>query len=101
MLRLAAILATEKDICVCAPVHDAVLISAPTAQIETVAAEMQDVMAEASRIVLGGLELRSDVKYFHSPGRYSDGRGKKMWATVMQLLDEIETEEGFCGQNWH
>jgi hypothetical protein len=79
-----------RGIRVCAPVHDAFLIEAPTAEIETVAAEMQDVMAEASRIVLGSLELRSDVKYFHSPGRYSDDRGTKMWDCVMELLDKLE-----------
>jgi hypothetical protein len=90
MMRLAAILATELGIHVCAPVHDAFLIEAPTTQIETVVAEMQDVMAEASRVVLGSLELRSDVKYFHSPNRYSDKRGVKMWNIVMELIDELE-----------
>ena len=88
-MRLAAILATERGIRVSAPVHDAFLIEAPTAQIETVAAEMQDVMREASRIVLDGLELRSDVVCVHSPDRYSDERGVKMWNYVMELIDEL------------
>lgn len=94
MMRLAAILATEQGIRVCAPVHDAFLIEAPTVQIETVATEMQDVMREASRIVLSGLELRSDVKYVHSPDRYMDERGEKMWETVMSLIDEIGDGNG-------
>jgi DNA polymerase I-like protein with 3'-5' exonuclease and polymerase domains len=89
MMRWAAILATERGICVCAPSHDAFLIEAPTAQIETVAAEMQDVMQTASQIVLGGLKLRSDVEYVHSPDRYMDERGIEMWNCVMELLDEL------------
>ena len=86
MMRLAAILATERGIRVCAPVHDAFLIEAPASQIEAAVAEMQQVMRDASRIVLNGLELRSDVKYIHSPDRYMDERGIKMWNTVMGLL---------------
>jgi len=89
MMRLAAILATERGICVCAPVHDAFLIEAPTSQIEAVAADMQEAMWEASRIVLGGLELRSDVVYVHSPDRHMDGRGAEMWNKVMELVDEF------------
>lgn len=89
MMRLAAIFATERGIRVCAPVHDAFLIEAPTSQIEAVVVEMQQIMRNASRIVLDGLELRSDVKIIHSPDRYMDERGVKMWATVMALIDEI------------
>ena len=89
MMRLAAILATEQGIRVCAPVHDAFLIEAPTAQIGAVAAKMQDVMREASRIVLDGLELRSDVVYVNFPDRYSDERGAKMWSCVVELIDEL------------
>lgn len=94
MMRLAAILATERSIQVCAPVHDAFLIEAPTAQIEAVADEMQKVMQESSRVVLDGLELRSDVKYVHSPDRYMDERGVEMWETVMSLIDETGGEDG-------
>ena len=87
MMRLAAIYATEKGIRVCAPVHDAFLIEATTSEIEGVAAEMQQMMGKASRIVLGGLELRSDVEYFHSPDRYMDERGALMWSKVMGLIE--------------
>lgn len=92
MMRLAAILATERGIRVCGPIHDAFLIEAPTAQIEAVASDMQRVMREASRIVLGGLELRSDVAYVHSPERYMDERGRKMWTLVMELLGKIDAK---------
>jgi len=87
MMRLAAIYATEKGIRVCAPVHDAFLIEAATSEIESVATVMQQMMRKASRIVLGGLELRSDVEYFHAPNRYMDKRGVVMWNRVMSLIE--------------
>ena len=47
---------------------------------------MQAAMAKASRIVLAGFELRSDVKIIRHPDRYQDRRGAEMWETVMRLL---------------
>ena len=61
MLRLACCLATERGIEVCAPVHDAVLICAPLDRLEEDVAAMRAAMAEASRIVLDGFELGTDV----------------------------------------
>ena len=55
MLRLACCLATERGLAVCAPVHDAILIEAPAAEIDEHVAALQACMREASRIVLGGL----------------------------------------------
>ena len=43
-------------------------------------------MKEASRIVLDGFELGSDVKEFRYPERYMDKRGAVMWNTVMNLI---------------
>ena len=93
MLRLAIILATEQGVRVCAPIHDAVLIEAPTGQIEASVNTMQLAMAEASRIILRNLELRSDVKYIHSPDRYMDERGVEMWDRVVSLITEIEEND--------
>jgi DNA polymerase I len=86
MLRLACCLATERGIEVCAPVHDAVLICAPLDRLDDDIAGMRAAMAEASRIVLGGFELRTDVKVIRYPDRYMDARGKVMWDRVMQLI---------------
>jgi hypothetical protein len=88
MMRLAACLATERGIEVCAPVHDAFLICAPIDRIEDDAAAMCAAMAEASRIVLGGFELRADVKIIRWPDRYMDKRGAVMWKRVMELLQQ-------------
>lgn len=88
MLRIACILLTEAGIRVCAPVHDAVLIEAPLADLDTVVARAKDLMRQASRIVLNGFELSSDAKIVRYPDRYMDERGTRMWNTVMALIDE-------------
>jgi hypothetical protein len=88
MLRLACCLATERGIEVCAPVHDAVLICAPLERLETDVATMRAVMAEASRIVLAGFELGTDVHVIQYPDRYSDGRGRVMWDRVLSLINQ-------------
>ena len=90
MLRLACCLGTERGVEVCAPVHDAVLISAPLDQLDTQVAAMREAMAEASRAVLAGFELRTDAALIRNPDRYRDARGTAMWATVMELLKELE-----------
>ena len=87
MLRLACCLATERGIEVCAPVHDAVLICAPLERLEDDVAAMRAVLAEASRVVLNGFELGTDVSITRYPDRYMDGRGRVMWDRVMGLLD--------------
>jgi hypothetical protein len=95
MMRLAACLATERGIEVCAPVHDAFLIAAPLDRLAEDTARMQACMAEASRVVLDGFELGSDPHEFRYPARFrdKDSRGDKMWAEVTSLIDEIITEK--------
>lgn len=88
MLRLACCLITENDICVCAPVHDAILIEAPITKIEDTTIEAQKLMEEASSIVLNGHKLRSDAKIILYPHRYVDQRGEKMWQTVWELVNK-------------
>lgn len=86
MLRLACCLATERRIDVCAPVHDAVLVEAPMADLDDVVAATQAAMAEASRAVLNGVEVATDVKTIRWPARYSDPRGRVMWERVRDQL---------------
>jgi DNA polymerase I len=90
MLRLAICLATERGVEVCAPVHDAVLICARLDLLDADVARLQSAMAEASRIVLAGFELQSDVSITYYPDRYADQRGVVMWARVMKLVAECE-----------
>jgi DNA polymerase I-like protein with 3'-5' exonuclease and polymerase domains len=86
MLRLASCLATEQGIEVCAPVHDAVLISAPLDRLEADVVRIQEAMREASRIVLNGFELGTDAQIVRYPDRYMDERGAAMWSRVMDLI---------------
>jgi hypothetical protein len=87
MLRLACCLATERNIEACAPVHDAVLICAPLDRLEDEIAGMRKAMADASRIVLAGFELRSDATRVLYPDRFKDPRGIAMWDKVIRLIN--------------
>jgi DNA polymerase I len=88
MMRLAACLATERGIEVCAPVHDAFLICAPLDRLEADVATIRECMAEASRVVLGGFELSTDATLVRYPDRYSDPRGAVMWGRVAELISK-------------
>jgi hypothetical protein len=90
MLRVACCLATERGVEVCAPVHDAVLICAPLVRLEADIAITRAAMIEASRIVLAGFELGTDVSITEWPARYMDPRGAVMWDRVAKLLQELE-----------
>jgi DNA polymerase I len=90
MLRLACIAATEQDVRVCAPVHDALLIEAPLDQLDAAISTTQQAMRDASAAVLGGFELRSDACVIGYPDRYMDERGAVMWDRIMRILDESE-----------
>jgi hypothetical protein len=90
MLRIACILLTEAGIRVCAPIHDALLIEAPLDELDQAIATTKSLMLEASRIVLDGFELGSDVKIVRYPDRYMDKRGVVMWNKVMNLIGEPE-----------
>jgi DNA polymerase-1 len=86
MLRLACCLGTENGIQVCAPVHDAVMLMAPLERIEEDVTHMQELMRQASEIVLDGFSLGTDAAIVRHPDRYSDKRGKDFWNKVMSLL---------------
>jgi hypothetical protein len=86
MLRFATCFATERGIEVCALIHDAVLICAPLDRLDEDIERMRACMAKASRIVLDGFELRTDVHVVRYPDRYQDPRGAVMWDRVMRLV---------------
>jgi hypothetical protein len=88
MMRIAACLATERGIEVCAPVHDAFLICAPLERLDEDIARMRQAMAEASRAVLDGFEIGTDVSITRFPDRFMDDRGKVMWTRVLDLLPQ-------------
>ena len=92
MLRIACILLNRAGIKICAPIHDAILIEAPIDELDFVIEQTQQLMREASRIVLWGFELESDVKVVKYPQRFMDPRGLVMWNTVMELIGEPKHE---------
>jgi hypothetical protein len=55
-----------------------------------VEAVVREVMAEASRELLGGLELRVDVATVRHPDRYRDRRGEETWNEIQRILALVE-----------
>ena len=88
-MRLAAIAATEAGIDVCAPVHDAFLISAPIEKINEETARMRLIMSAAGQAV-AGIPIATDVKQVLYPDQYMDERGLQMWETVQAQLAALK-----------
>ena len=93
MLRLAACMATEAGLRVCAPVHDALLLEAPLDRLDEDIERLKGIMTEASRMVMGSLPCRVDAEIVRYPDRYRDEGGGEMWDRVMALLDAAEQEQ--------
>ena len=55
---------------------------------------MQSAMSEASRAVLAGFEISTDLKIIKWPDRYEDERGRVMWARVCDLVASAERRQG-------
>ncbi len=91
MMRIACILAVERGINLCAPIHDALLIEAPIDQIDSEVSSLKACMTEASEAVLGdGKACRVDASIFGYPDRFMDEDGLAMWDQIMCLLAETE-----------
>ena len=88
MLRLACIFTAEADLTVCAPIHDALLVEAAEDDFFATVIATREAMNEASRRVLDGHVIDTDVTVVSWPERYMDPRGAHMWATVTSLLDQ-------------
>ena len=86
MLRLAcSLIAEDPDgIQLCCPIHDAVLVEAPIDEIDAAVARTRRHMAEASRAVLGGFEVKTDAEVKRFPERYMDPQGVEMWELMME-----------------
>lgn len=89
MLRLSCCLATEQGVAVCAPVHDALLVEGDIEELDDVVTTTRAAMAKASRDVLDGLEIGTDVSVVKYPDRYSDPRGQTMWERVIERLQGV------------
>ena len=92
MLRLAACMATEAGLRVCAPIHDALLLEAPLDRLDEDARRLTAIMVEASQRIMGVLACRVEAKTVRYPDRYRDKDGGEMWDRVMGILDVAEAE---------
>ena len=102
MMRLACCLATERGIEICCPIHDALVVTAPLDRIDEDVARTRAAMAEASRIVLGGFELQTEIDdgaFVRFPDRYADKDPdvKAMWERIVRLTAEAEAKAGEAG----
>ena len=88
MMRLACCLVTEAGIEVCAPLHDALLIEAPLADLEIAVGQTQRLMAEASSVVLDGFELRSEAKIVRHPDHLGETHKSVVWSAIQRLIEE-------------
>jgi hypothetical protein len=94
MLRIACILIAKENIKICAPVHDAILIESKAEDIERDVEIAQSCMKEASRIILNGFELNSDVEIFKYPQRFLNPSSEEFWHRVMDIKDKIISSSG-------
>jgi hypothetical protein len=97
MMRYAAIRATESNILVCCPIHDAFLVEASIEEIRDVEATMCRIMGDVSEIVLGTgyrIEVRPDPseepKIFEWPKPYSEKRGLELFNTLLTEVTRVE-----------
>jgi hypothetical protein len=93
ILHVASVLAERRGIRIVAPIHDAFVAEADASDAEEASLELDRVMRDASRVVLRGYELRTDLQpIIRAGGRYFDKRGLAMWTTVSRLLAKLERE---------
>ena len=91
MMRIACILAVERGIKLCAPIHDALLIEAHLDQIDSEVARLKECMSEASEAVLGdGKVCRIDAVIIRHPVCCMDEHGHQMWDQIINLIEEIQ-----------
>lgn len=96
MMQFAACLAREAGLKIICPVHDALMLEAPTELIDDHVARLLEIMETASAAVTnsGGPTCPVDVNIVRYPQRYMDeGRGRKMWMVLSKLLGEAIKNE--------
>ncbi len=91
MMRVAAIDAIEAGVRVVGILHDALLIEAPIDRIESEVARTKEAMAKASRVTLGGFELRTDPWIIPYPQTFLDPKDRATWDMIQAALNEIDT----------
>jgi hypothetical protein len=97
ILRVACIWAHRRGVRLLGSVHDALLIESSIDQIEAHVALVKEIMRRSARVVLNTTdprhELRTDATIVRYPDRYSDKRGEKIWADVLELLEQYKQQQ--------
>jgi hypothetical protein len=91
MMRVAAIAATEAGIEVCAPVHDAFLVCAPSGRLEADIARTQEIMRAAAEQLLG-FAIRADCEIkAHFPEHFVPKESEAIdnWQAVCRELTKL------------
>jgi hypothetical protein len=80
IMRLATIYIVDHGLELCAIIHDAFMILSPANRIDRDMSILTECMLRASRVVLGGFELRLEPKVILHPDRYeADKRSRQRW----------------------
>lgn len=90
MLRLAVCLCAERNIKIVAMVHDALLIEAPIAGLETAINIAIRAMKEASEIILAGFSLRIEAESIIYPDRFPSQDSSQLWERVWKIIDRAK-----------
>lgn len=88
MLRLACIYAADEGVPIIAPVHDAIMIEAPTSEMPEISARMEFLMRKASRDVLRGFEVDVEHTFTGDGERYMDDDGKAFFDQIIGIVGE-------------
>jgi DNA polymerase-1 len=94
MLRLAASFICNAGLQLDATIHDAVLVEADTDDIDAAAKAACEAMDRASRLVLSGFTLRTEVQVIRWPDRYRDDRGAGFFDKLMSRLKDRHASRG-------
>lgn len=89
MLRLSVMEMMRCGVQVCCPIHDAVLIQAPVAEIDSAIVEARAAMDTASAVLLDGYVLRNEVDVFRFPERFFDNDGAETWRKVSVIAEML------------
>jgi hypothetical protein len=76
-----------------APIHDAIMSEADATNAEDAKRALDQLMRDASAIVLKGYELPSDSQIVHAGGSFYDKNGKDLWDTITNLVARLDARK--------
>ena len=87
IIRLSCVLAQQRGVTVCMPIHDALLIEADVGDIKEATRECQRAIEDASEMILGEFRLKTKVETTcRYPEHYDPGKGTELWNQMMEQV---------------